>query len=290
VLRRDGDPQPCTICNGTGWKPVQNNGVECVTRCSCWRDRVSRQMLHAARIPPMYQRCDLENFQTATDSLIQALAVARRFSESFPIIDKGILFVGPPGVGKTHLASAILRGVIQRCGARALFYESRELLRVIRDTYNPVVRATEREVIQPVLDAELLVLDDLGAEKTSEWVDETMNLIVNMRYSHRRLTIFTTNYHVDDDTKLVAESLEERVGARIYSRLHEMCQFVPMSNVDHRKLGPDPSPEEFARLEKKGRSAHEHVSPPRGRALKAHLRRGIGDADLKWSGGRAGNK
>jgi hypothetical protein len=79
-------------------------------------------------------------------------------------------------------------------GARGLFYDTRDLLRVIRSTYNPLVRTAEMDILRPVMDADLLVLDDLGAEKTSEWVEETMNLIVNTRYNERRHTIFTSNY------------------------------------------------------------------------------------------------
>ena len=75
-----------------------------------------------------------------------------------------------------------------------MFYDTRDLLRVIRSTYDPSIRTTELEVLRPVMTADLLVLDDLGAEKTSEWVEETMNLIVNTRYNERRLTIFTSNY------------------------------------------------------------------------------------------------
>ena len=281
----------CPLCNGTTWKPSRIDGVERLSRCECWIDDNIRRTLSAAGIPARYQRCDLDSFQTSNDSLIRALSAGKRFTERFPVVDKGLLFYGPPGVGKTHLGVAVLRACVQRSGLRAVFYESRELLRVIRETYNPQVRATESEVIRPVLNAELFVFDDFGAEKTSEWVDETLNLIVNVRYNNNRPTIFTTNFPpVDADAKLPLETLEERVGARIYSRLHEMCEFVPMSTVDYRKLGPDASPEDFARLEKRGRHANEAALPARAKPARAQLRRSSGDADLKWPGGRAGSR
>ncbi len=121
--------------------------------------------------------------------------------------------------------SAVLRQVVETTGARGLFYDTRDLLRVIRSTYDPAIRTTELEILRPVMTADLLVLDDLGAEKTSEWVEETMNLIVNTRYSERRLTMFTSNYEdIPDETE--PNSLIFRIGHRMRSRLHEMCDFV----------------------------------------------------------------
>lgn len=297
----------CPLCDDTGWKPIDENGpstgsgsppagsrggVRRVVRCDCWRAQTTEQRLAESRIPPRYKTCDLDNFRTDTDSLIQAVQKSRAFVSAFPVVDRALLFIGVPGVGKTHLAAAVLKEVIRRTGARGLFFDVRELLRRIRDTYNPVVRATESEVIRPVVEAQLLVLDDLGAEKTSEWVDETMNLIVNTRYNHRRPTIFTTNYlEGEPDDKSTAEVLVERVGFRIHSRLHEMCEFVEMKALDYRKVGDDATPEALDRLEKHGRSVASGGLPTRGKPARAQLRQPArdGKADLKWPGGRAGS-
>src|SRR6266481_2316384 len=136
-------------------------------------------------------------------------------------------------VGRQHLS-----------GARGLFYDTRDLLRVIRSTYDPSIRTTELEILRPVMTADLLVLDDLGAEKTSEWVEETMNLIVNTRYNERRLTIFTSNYlDIPDETD--PNSLLCRIGFRMRSRLHEMCDFVEMDGVDYRELPKNGGPEDL---------------------------------------------
>ncbi len=162
------------------------------------------------------------------------MAQTRRVADAFPDVSKGLFLEGQPGVGKTHLAVAVLKQAIQTTGARGLFYDTRDLLRLIRSTYDPATRTTELDILRPVMKAELLVLDDLGAEKTSEWVDETMNLIVNTRYNERRLTLFTSNYpDIPDDTE--PNSLLYRIGARMRSRLHEMCEFVVLDAADYRE-------------------------------------------------------
>ena len=291
MLPPANDHDICSICHGTGWKAFQDGDVERVTRCDCWRDKNVQKMLRDARIPKKYDGCDLENFQTSNDILVRALNAGRKFAESFPVVSRGLLFYGPPGVGKSHLSSAILRRVIQRIGARGIFCESKEFLRMARETNNPQSALSETDVLHPVLTAELLVFDDLGSERMSEWVHETLNLIVNVRYNEKRPTIFATNHPpIDADPKAMNPTLEERVGARIFSRLHEMCDFVHMKTVDYRRLGPDASPEEFSRLDKKGRASNELDVPNRAKPARAQLRRGIADAELKWSGGRGGNK
>ncbi len=124
-------------------------------------------LIAAARVPPRYARCDLDNFLVyPNERLIAAVAQARRFADAFPAVSKGLCLIGPPGIGKTHIAVAVLRRVVVEKRARGLFYDVRDLLRVIRSTYNPVVRTAEMDILRPVMEADLLVLDDLGAEKT----------------------------------------------------------------------------------------------------------------------------
>jgi DNA replication protein DnaC len=140
------------------------------------RDRTLDRRLRDAHIPPRYQRCTLDSFVAyQNEQLLRAVAMARRFCESFPVVEKGLMLIGPPGIGKTHIAVAVLRDVIRRTGARGMYYDTRALLRDIRSTYNPVTHTAEIDVIRPVMDAELLVLDDLGAERLTDWVEETMS-------------------------------------------------------------------------------------------------------------------
>jgi DNA replication protein DnaC len=279
----------CPLCDDTGWKPIEENGTRRVVRCECWRQQIGQHRLADANIPKRYLHCTLENFSAYNETLEKAVAKARQVATTFRAASKGLLFEGQPGVGKTHLAVAVLKQVIEESGARGLFYDTRDLLRVTRNTYDASVRTTELEVLRPVMQADLLVLDDLGAEKMTEWVDETLNLIVNTRYSERRLTIFTSNYidiPEDDDPN----SLLFRIGHRMRSRLHEMCEFLVLDGADYREMPTNGGVDDLITMWKMRKKTLP--SPRTGRQARAQLREpGVRDgrADLKWPGGRAGS-
>ena len=278
------------MCDDTGWKTIEVDGVSRVTRCDCVRESAAARLLSEARIPRRYQHCSLGNYTAYNERLTKALRHASRLAEGFPVVERGLFLLGPPGVGKTHLAVAILRQVITTRGARGIFFDTRDLLRVIRSTYGGVNQMAEMDVLRPVMDADILVLDDLGAEKTSEWVEETLNLIVNARYSARRTTVFTSNYEDKPDTT-DPDSLLFRIGYRMRSRLHEMCEFVDLDGADYRELPPNGGVDDLVTLWKLRTKASRKTALPSRVAgqARAQIRERDGRADLKWSGGRAGS-
>ncbi len=218
---------------GSGWE-VTEDGAK-VRRCRCLQSVRVDRLLAEARIPKRYEHCDLDSYLTSNhESQKNAKLFVRQFLDRYPLIDVGVLFLGPCGVGKTHLAVAILKQVIKEKGDAGLFYDFRDLLREIQASWNSVSQASELDVLRPVLDARVLVLDELGANKPTEWVRDTIAHIINCRYNEKRLTIFTSNY-LDTPAKPGEETLTDRVGVRLRSRLHEMCRDVEIHGMDFRK-------------------------------------------------------
>lgn len=286
---------PCEVCNATGWKSMESDGVTRVTRCDCWYQDFIDRAISNARIQKRYAHCELDNFRQNSDSQRDAFRKASRFVEQFPAVDKGLLLMGENGVGKTHLAVAILKAVVSGKRIQGYFYETGELLKLVRDTY--ASDANEMDVLRPVLEADLLVLDDLGVEKTSEWVQETIGHVVNIRYSERRPTVFTTNL-VESEDSTDPKSFLYRLGRRTRSRLFEMCDWVHIEAHDSREFGgPDPTPEKIERWEKKSplspknrdRAAKSALPARSGGQARAHFPPKDGKGELKWPGGRAGS-
>jgi DNA replication protein DnaC len=274
---------------------VTVDGIERLTRCDCWRGEVVERLLKDARVPTRYGRCELGTFEHDMNTQREAYRRATRFVEAFPAVDKGLLLFGPHGVGKTHLAVGILKEVIRKKGARGYFFETRELLKLVRETYTRASDDSEMDVLAPVLEADLLVLDDLGAEKTSEWVQETLGLVVNTRYNARRATIFTSNL-VDSPDNTDPQGFIFQLGARTRSRLVEMCDWVEIQGADVREVGPHATAEKIAEWQKKSPASPQNVKkssglPPKSKGMaRAKLRDSGLQYELNWSGGKAGSK
>ena len=253
--------ESCPLCEGTGWKTVSSSSAggedksrskdRRVTRCDCQLRARAGILLTSARRPKRYEHCELASYTTdfpgAHVSLAFAHLSASKFAQEYdPRDGTGLLIIGQIGTGKTHLAVGILKELVLNKNIPCLFYDYRELLKEIQNSYNATVQTTELDVLRPVFEIDVLVLDELGAVKPTEWVWDTVSLILNTRYNNNRTTIITTNFEdqaaagVNGSLSAAraasrAETLGDRIGERMRSRLHEMCRVIKMEGEDFRQ-------------------------------------------------------
>ena len=262
----DTSTSACPHCGGLGVTLVRRGGEQFAAECSCRIEQKADLRLQRARIPERYTHCSLESFDSgfhgADPSLGMALMATRRFAEGYPLETegRGLLLTGSIGSGKTHLAVGLLREMIVQRGATGIFCDYRDLLKQIQNSYNPQVATTELQILRPVFEAEILLLDELGAVKPTDWVWDTVAHVLNTRYNDKRTTLITTNYPnlpsallqspstsvTDRDVSrsepvrqtaraMREETLGDRIGERMRSRLQEMCITVSMQGDDFRR-------------------------------------------------------
>lgn len=242
----------CASCGGSGWKIIEREGISAAERCGCTSTERQAEIESRTNVPPLYQNASVDNFSTPQDNpagslaLKTALLTVKTYVREYPNAPKpGLLFIGVPGTGKTHLAVAALRGLIAR-GFEGVFFDFQNLLDRIRSGYDQASGTMDREAYRTALETEIVVLDDLGAHRVTDWVEDTITSIITHRCNNRKATLVTTNLRdpetgdqrgsgLQDDIQS-KYFLEERIGMRARSRLFEMCKLVKMPNVEDYRL------------------------------------------------------
>ena len=243
------DPE-CPLCHGTGWRELQRQGLTAVERCSCVRASVAQRV----ELPERYRSTSFENFTCKLPGdpndfhvLTGAFVEVRAFADEYPFgRRKGLFLQGPTGVGKTHLAVSAVKRLAER-GFDVVFFDYQTLLQRIRDSYNPTAGASDRDAYRTALDAEILLLDDLGAHRATEWVTDTVTQIITHRYNEDKALIATSNLSLPEHGDIarskdpetgnyrIADTLADRIGERAVSRLFEMCKSVRIRTQDYRR-------------------------------------------------------
>lgn len=251
-----GRSEVCPDCAGRGWIVKQDGTAGAAERCHCSRDRQSTRLLDRAGLPPRYSGCSFRTFDVnadraaSRDQLLRAKTISERYVDSFVtesggFRESGLLYIGPPGAGKTHLAVAVLKQLITRFQIHGLFVDFTALIHEIQNSFDPTSSSSKQKLLDPVVGAEVLVLDELGAQKPSPWINEILYLIINSRYTRRSPTIFTTNFRLEPDASpdhldrspgsRTYSSLSSRISPSLLSRLYEMATPVEIDVEDFRR-------------------------------------------------------
>ncbi|MBE0448769.1 MAG: ATP-binding protein [Actinobacteria bacterium] len=187
-----------------------------------------KKLFDHSRVGERFADCTFENWQETPGTKL-AYAEAKDFIACFDdrlAKGDGLLFYGPVGTGKSHLAAAIVNALILERRS-AIFQSVPELLSRLRATYSDRAKEREATLLRALEVAELVVLDDIGAEKWSEWVEEKLYSIIDSRYRAKKPLIITSNLTLDE--------MNKAVGFRAMDRLIEMCRLVEVKGESFRR-------------------------------------------------------
>ena len=216
ALRGEDAGCPFGVCDGTGWIL----GPEDVARpCECRERRVARARSRgvASVVPPKYRGVGFDR-PPITELDPAVVRIVREYADDLGAnlaAGRGLWLTGDVGTGKTSLAMLVSKLALE-AGHSVAIYSLPRLLARIRRTYDADVHEQSYlEFFERLTSVDLLHVDDLGAEKSSDWVFEQLYAIVNERYESERAMVVTTN--------LDQAELEQQIGVRTVSRLVEIC-------------------------------------------------------------------
>ena len=222
-------------------------GREFARMCECERRRVRVRLYSEAHVPAKYADAVLDERRRDRHNQ-QVFDMLRLLARDYERGQKGLLLMGPAGVGKTWLVAAFIRDLILRHGVPVMFRDFFHLLSDLRSGYANDI--PESQLINPLVAVEVLVIDEMGKGRNTPWEQNILDVIISQRYNNRKTTVITSNYTDAKGTTLtefirprdgstserqeIRDTLADRIGPRIYSRLKEMCTFETLQGPDRR--------------------------------------------------------
>jgi DNA replication protein DnaC len=225
-LRRLDGPCPFEVCDGSGFVLDEESNTAYDCRCRPQRVALAKARHLSAVIPRRYVDVAFER-PPVTDIDRQVVAATKRFADTIDAqldAGRGLWFMGPVGTGKTTLAMLVSKAAL-KAGRSVAIYSLPRLLNEIRDTHR--AERSHVALLDRLTAVDLLHIDDVGAERTTDWVLEELYSIVNGRYEDQRSIVITTN--IDD-----RDALCTQISERTVSRLTEMCDELPVTGHDRR--------------------------------------------------------
>lgn len=237
---------PCTLCHGSQYVIEVRNGYEVAAPCSCQALSTRVRLFNEARLPAGYGLKTIPGFvdQGGGNQGEIKTKLARYQARFDDATERGLVLVGQPGVGKTHLVCGLIHYFTLELGIACRFVDFFHLTDRIRGTFDKGDDESQASLIRPLVDVPVLVIDELGKGQGTAWEQTVIDQLISRRYNAGRLVFATTNFmpeawlDASSDRVKTAVGLEERVGPRIYSRLAEMSDFLLVAGPDHRIHSP----------------------------------------------------
>ena len=247
----------CKVCEGSRRIFEETpEGLSKIRECECSELFKRMTLFNQAGVPGKFVHesfnsysADPPQHRTQKNALLNSIKFIKDYVDRKGQYSQGLIYMGAPGLGKTHLVVSVIKELVMLHGIECKFVDFFELLRDIRHGYGEDI--SEKEFIDPYVGVQVLVIDELAKGRNTDWELTILDHFISARYNDDdKVTLVTTNFSDKLANAISAEgndkqnlsnaysrfTLEEKIGARIHSRLMEICKKVYLEGKDHRRM------------------------------------------------------